>query len=884
MRHLLTIYLLLTLFQATLLPGGQAQGTRSTEANNIVKQLRSGIADTPRVLLLLRLSAYYLHKTLNPMRDMDSALVLAGQALDLAQRLKFARGKEDAIFLKGKIHVRQQNIVKVRRMLPNVSSKNQIQLLLELGKNRLRTAYMQKSNRDSAIIFFREAGRLSDRIGNQKLKEESQCLIGIVYLLNGNWPQGKAYFMQVIEARRKAGDKAGELNALLRMATTVFCENCAENITALNRALELSRQIGDKSLEALILLEMGYKHLNGGDGRQSEKEALAALNIQKAIGYSAVCHAYKTLAEQSVYYAPSDYGYLSNAYYLLSDLSQIKGDLNQKLFYILKVVDSVENGVMFEELDYTYFRLGNAYWELGQFDKSIEYHKQSLAISHQKGQMFIQVGLARRMTVALLKHGKVREALRLLQDIVGKNLLCTVEEKMFIAQSLGSCYNALNQYRRAEKYYLESVEWSKQSPSHFRHLAYQGISQFYVTNAQYSRAEPYLKLLLKASPEQILPNYLMEVHLLSFRVDSAHQNYPEAIRHYQQYKALQDSIFNEKKSKQIAQLSIQYETDKKEQDIKIKGKDIALLREQNKSQQNQRNALIGGTGLLVAILALGFNRYRLKQRVNRQLRSHQQTLQAQQEQIKQKNEHLSELLTEKDLLLVQKDTLLEEKDQLLTEKEWLLKEINHRVKNNLQMVMSLLNSQATSLQDKAALAAIHESQHRVQAMALIHQKLYQAQSVARIHMSSYIQEVAAYLHESYSLPQVIRFDLSVEPIQLDVTLAVPLGLIINEAITNAFKYAFPKGRPGALSLRLHRLKRSTYQLIIEDDGVGMPEGYNPSQSRTLGMTLMHGFSSQLAGELTVTSVSGVRISLIFAEDQISPSYTSTAMRSYAGHS
>ena len=625
MRHLPTIRLLLTILEIILLQAAQAQQTGSTEANTIIKQLRSGIADTARVQMLLRLSTFYLNKTLNPIRDMDSALVLAGQALDLAQRLKFASGEEDAIFLKGKIYIKQQNTVKVQQMLANVSSKNRIKLLLELGKSMLRTTYLQKGNRDSAIIFFREAGRLSDRIGNQKLKEESQCLLGVVYLLNGNWQQGKAYFTQVIEARQQAGDKAGELNALLRMATTVFCDNCAENIIALNRALELSRQIGDQSLEALIRLEMGYKHLNSGNARQAEEEALAALNIQKTIGYPAVCHAYKALAMQSVYYSPSDYGYLSNAYYLLSDLGQIKGDLNQKLFYILEVVDDVEKSGMLEELDYTYFRLGNAYWELGQFDKSMEYHKQSAAISHQKGEL-IQVGIARRMTVALLKQGKVREALLLLHDIVGKNLLCSVEDKMYIAQSLGSCYNALKQYRLAEKYYLESVAWSKQSPLRFQFVAYQGIARFYVTNAQYSRAEPYLRLLLKASRQQILPNYLIEVHLMWFKVDSARQNYPEAIRHYQQYKALQDSIYNETKSRQITQLSIQYETEKNKNEITVLNQKNQLAQSRLERSQLVRNLTIGGIALLFIIIGLLYRQYRHKQQSNKVITSQERAV------------------------------------------------------------------------------------------------------------------------------------------------------------------------------------------------------------------------------------------------------------------
>jgi two-component sensor histidine kinase len=372
----------------------------------------------------------------------------------------------------------------------------------------------------------------------------------------------------------------------------------------------------------------------------------------------------------------------------------------------------------------------------------------------------------------------------------------------------------------------------------------------------------------------------MELHLMRFKVDSAQANFWAAIQHYQQYKALQDSIFNEKKSNQIAQLSIQYETDKKEQAIRLKEKDIALLTARSKAQQAERNALIGGTGLLLAMLAMGYNRYRQKQHSNRQLQAHQDVLQAQQQEINHKNEHLSELLTEKDSLLFQKDvllgekdTLLEEKDQLLIEKEWLLKEIHHRVKNNLQVIMSLLNLQAASLQDKAALSAIQESQHRVQAMALIHQKLYQSESVARILMPSYISDVVAYLHESYSLSQSIHFSLEVEEIELDVTLAVPLGLIINEAITNAFKYAFPNGRSGRVSLSLHRLKETTYELTIDDNGVGLPVGFEPSRSRSLGMTLMHGFSEQLGGVLTITNTPGLSISLVFQEEHLSPAFT-----------
>jgi two-component sensor histidine kinase len=275
-----------------------------------------------------------------------------------------------------------------------------------------------------------------------------------------------------------------------------------------------------------------------------------------------------------------------------------------------------------------------------------------------------------------------------------------------------------------------------------------------------------------------------------------------------------------------------------------------------------------------------YNRYRLKQRSNRllqvqqhqlqlqhaELQTQQHTLQAQHEELQSQQEiinHKNELLEQ---VVKEKDHLLTGQERLLAEKERLLKEIHHRVKNNLQIVMSLLNSQAASLQDKAALSAIQESGHRVQAMALIHQKLYQSDGIAKIHMRAYLQEILAYLHDSYELSSPVRFQVQVEDIELDVVQAVPLGLIINEALTNAFKYAFPDGRPGTVSLSLVRLAPATYQLTIADDGVGLPQNFDPSQSRSLGMTLLHGFSGQLGGELSLVNQDGLSITLVFGEE------------------
>jgi len=870
LSRLRAISLLLWSSFFTLLAGyTDAQSITTIKAGSLTKNLQLVKADTNRVKDLLLLGDYYVQKTLNPKQDLDSALALANKAHELSLRLKYIKGAENATVLKGRIFIKQKRISSAFRLLNGLSDTSRIELLIGLGIKNLRPTFTQKAKRDSAMLFFLQAERISQKIGSQKWLEESQCMIGITYLLNKDWQSGKKYFTKVIESRQRAGDKAGEIKALLRMATTTFCDDCRENMIALEKALLLAHQIGDRSQEMLILMEMGYEYfqLNEADTREAELKASQVLALQKKTGFKPLIQAYHALAEISVYKAPGEYGYLSNAYYFMSDVSQTKGDLKQKLFYILEVVKSVEKSGLPDELDYAYYKLGNAYYELGQFDKSMEYHRKSLALSHQKGQLFVQVGLATRMAMTLLNQGKASEALRILQEVTSKNMTYTYEDNLLIAQTYGACYNALKQYRLAEKYYLESVAWSKETTSYFQYMAWRRISQFYVASGQYTKADIYLNRLLAAPSTKIIPSHQIEVQLMSFKVDSAQGNYPAAITHYQKYQALNDSIFNERKSNQITQLSIQYETEKKDQDLKLKQQAIQLLTEQSQLQKNQlqqaatlRNGMIAGGILLILLLALGFSSYRLKQRNNR-------LLEAKQIEINRKNHSLELIVQEKDHLLIDKEQLLKDKDHLLEEREWMLMEMHHRVKNNLQIISSLLHSQSSFLKDKVALSAIRESQNRVHAMALIHQKLYQTNRLSSVPMVTYVQEIVDYLINSFNMTDTVHKEISVAPIDLNVTFAVPLGLILNEAVTNSLKYAFPGGRVGTIQIEFIEEGNKTYRLIIGDDGIGFPADLNPSKSRTLGMSLIRGLSEQIDGILHISQQNGVLISLTFVEEK-----------------
>lgn len=205
--------------------------------------------------------------------------------------------------------------------------------------------------------------------------------------------------------------------------------------------------------------------------------------------------------------------------------------------------------------------------------------------------------------------------------------------------------------------------------------------------------------------------------------------------------------------------------------------------------------------------------------------------------------------------------------KLLLDKEWLLKELHHRVKNNLQVVISLLNTQSAYLENKDALLAIQDSQNRMFAMSLIHQKLYQNDNLSTIDMHWYIPELVSYLKTVFDADHKIAFLLDIDHVDLDVAQAMPLGLILNEAIINALKYAYPETHKGEVKILLKEKQDNLYQLIISDNGVGVPD-FELKNRNSLGMNLMYGLSNQIEGSFEVESKNGLSITLNFKKNGI----------------
>ncbi len=200
----------------------------------------------------------------------------------------------------------------------------------------------------------------------------------------------------------------------------------------------------------------------------------------------------------------------------------------------------------------------------------------------------------------------------------------------------------------------------------------------------------------------------------------------------------------------------------------------------------------------------------------------------------------------------------------LSEKTAMLKEIHHRVKNNLQIIMSLLNLQAGQTGDLAALGVLQESQNRVRSMSLVHETLYQSENLASIDMRDYLDSLVKYLFRSYGMDSSrIRIRIEIDDLSLDLHQAMPFGLIINELISNSLKYAFPGNRSGEISIQQRSMREHFHTFVIADDGIGLPEPLNLKALRTLGLQLVHDLTQQLSGTLTVVESPQLQFSISF---------------------
>lgn len=200
----------------------------------------------------------------------------------------------------------------------------------------------------------------------------------------------------------------------------------------------------------------------------------------------------------------------------------------------------------------------------------------------------------------------------------------------------------------------------------------------------------------------------------------------------------------------------------------------------------------------------------------------------------------------------------------LRKNEILLREIHHRVKNNMQIISSLLRLQARNIKNKKLHEAFKSCQNRIRSMALIHEKFYRSEDLTRIELDKYIQDLTLHLFHTYGkVPNIIRLITEMENVHIEINRAISLGLIINEIVSNSLRHAFPDGEKGEIRIKLRKTINSKFELVISDNGVGIPEDIDFSNTKSLGIQLVNDLVRQIDGHMDLKRERGTSFQITF---------------------
>ncbi|UCE40361.1 MAG: sensor histidine kinase [Candidatus Aminicenantes bacterium] len=196
--------------------------------------------------------------------------------------------------------------------------------------------------------------------------------------------------------------------------------------------------------------------------------------------------------------------------------------------------------------------------------------------------------------------------------------------------------------------------------------------------------------------------------------------------------------------------------------------------------------------------------------------------------------------------------------------EILLREIHHRARNNMQIISSLLRIQSKKTKEKELQDILRICQNRIRSMSLIHEKFSCSKDLAKIELAQYIHDLAIHLFHSHGVdPDIIKLNSGMEDIQIDINRAIPIGLIVNELITNSLRHAFPDGKKGEIQIKLHPINQGKFEFVVKDNGVGFPKDSGSCDSDSLGMQLVNCLVEQIDGNIELHREGGTQFKITF---------------------
>lgn len=359
-------------------------------------------------------------------------------------------------------------------------------------------------------------------------------------------------------------------------------------------------------------------------------------------------------------------------------------------------------------------------------------------------------------------------------------------------------------------------------------IVYQNLADFYYKTDQTTLSYAYLDSGFVAASDAGNLEVFAKLKNREAELDSKTGKYEKAVRAYKSYNQLRDSLYQQVQAAVVQELNIKYEAVSNQQkiaELELQRKSAALSLARS---NNQRNIFLLGFTILVILAGFFFFLYQTKKKT-------------------------SDILSHKNLQI----------SEALADRETLLKEIHHRVKNNLQVISSLLNLQAGSLEDEAAIDAVRQGQHRVKSMALIHQRLYSTDDVRGVDIQDYFESLFIELFNAFGVKHdQVEYEVTTSGLKLDIDTVIPLGLIVNELITNSIKYAFSGIGQGKIIFSITRQGDKLYA-YVSDNGQGMNEE-SMQKANSFGWKMMRSLARKLKAEIHVNNDSGTRVDLIIS--------------------
>jgi two-component sensor histidine kinase len=758
--------------------------------------------------------------------ELDSSLLYVSRSLGLSRLPLIAEGFDDPELYAESKWFDEGNPGKGASQLSKLTGKKRLQqLLLLLGYY----VFQPKSYfvyKDSIDLYLIQAALESKALKEMNLRRQMLCLMVKMTGQVGDTTSGNIVFNKLMKECDSLGDKRTKARAYfyrgLYTAYPVADFNngleplIMKKIGYLEKAREIYLELKDAEGQINALTSIGQFYLAISKFPAAQKSLTEALELQNSIGYP-----YTHYTTDNIAMAGS-----------------VQGKFGEPLKYSLETIKAAEKTRDSIGWGSFYSRLGGLYYtEGGREEESLKWLLKSIdryIITNDAG---LYADLASIVNIMNEKPGREKEALDLVLRVSKKVAAIDSNDRIFYHIAFAGAYLGVKQYKLAEQHGLSADSIQRLAIYTSVNSAFQKtmidnfLGALYYATGEYAKSKRYFEQYFSDSSRAAAVANDMSVYEQLIRLDSVFHDDASAVDHYKKYVLLLDSNFRASKVRQAEELQVMYLTEEKENQITLLNAKAKLEHANLKQARFVKNVTIGGIILVLIIAILLYRQTRLKQKSNN--------------------------------IITHKNELLE---HLVTEKEWLLKEIHHRVKNNFQTVMGLLGTQSGYLKNDVAITAINDSQRRIQAMSLIHQRLYQSNNLSAINMPDYIHELVDTLSDSFNTSNHIRFNLDIEPVKLDLAHCIPLGLILNEAITNSFKYAFPDNREGVISILLKSAPNDQLVLTIQDDGIGLPSTFNINKSDSMGMNLMRGLSEEIGANFTIHNQIGTKVEVSFTND------------------